>query len=161
MAAAAADPAALAAWTRAPERLTLEELTAWGEALGAGVPLPVLITLDGPLGAGKTTLARAICAGAGVHDRSAVTSPTFAIAHEYAAARAPIAHLDLYRLRDADAVEAMGFDGVLERTALQLVEWSDRAAGLLPVPHLAIRLDYPTDAADLDGRLVACEVVGA
>ena len=59
---------------RAPERDSLE---AWGRAVGAVLPRPVVITLEGDLGAGKTTLARAICAGFGVADINAVTRPTF------------------------------------------------------------------------------------
>ncbi|HXD23434.1 MAG TPA: tRNA (adenosine(37)-N6)-threonylcarbamoyltransferase complex ATPase subunit type 1 TsaE, partial [Gemmatimonadaceae bacterium] len=71
--------------------LSLAELTAWGESLGAGLTAPCVITLEGDLGAGKTTLVQAVARGYGVRD--AVTSPTFAIVHQYAAPRSPVFHL--------------------------------------------------------------------
>jgi tRNA threonylcarbamoyladenosine biosynthesis protein TsaE len=65
---------------RAPERDSLE---AWGRAVGAALPVPAVVTLEGDLGSGKTTLARAICAGLGVSALGAVTSPTFSLVQQY------------------------------------------------------------------------------
>ena len=73
--------------------LDLAGLTAWGEAFGASLSAPCIVTLDGELGAGKTTLAQAICRGCGVAD--SVTSPTFALVHQYRGTRAMVFHLDL------------------------------------------------------------------
>jgi len=73
--------------------MSREELVAWGEALGHAATPPLIITLAGDLGAGKTTLAQAICAGYGVTE--SVTSPTFALVHRYDAPRSPVYHLDL------------------------------------------------------------------
>jgi tRNA threonylcarbamoyladenosine biosynthesis protein TsaE len=83
----------------APRAPDLASLEAWGKALGAVLPRPAIVTFAGDLGAGKTTLVRAICAGLGVSDLAAVTSPTFALIQEYAAPRGPVVHVDLYRLR--------------------------------------------------------------
>ena len=63
--------------------LTENELIDWGRRLGRQITPPLVVTLDGDLGSGKTTLARAICEGFGVQDD--VTSPTFAFVHEYLA----------------------------------------------------------------------------
>lgn len=105
-------------------------LRTWGARVGATIALPAVITLRGDLGAGKTTLAQAIAHGAGVLDD--VTSPTFALVHEYASARGVVAHLDLYRLKSPDDLFAIGWDDLLRTAALVVVEWPERAGALLP-----------------------------
>jgi tRNA threonylcarbamoyladenosine biosynthesis protein TsaE len=138
--------------------LSLEALRQWAHAVGQTVPVPVVITLDGPLGAGKTTVAQGIATGAGVTDAASVSSPTFSLIHEYEAARGPIAHLDLYRLSTRD-VERLGVDEVIERSALVMIEWSERAAALLSGRvRLAIALDYPP-ADHLSHRVVHCRAI--
>ena len=119
--------------------LTEPELRDWGVRLGRQITSPIVITLAGDLGAGKTTLARAICEGYGVTDD--VTSPTFAIVHEYSSPRAPVYHLDLYRLQDEHELQNIGWDDVLRGEALVLIEWPERAAGRLP-DHLPIELRH-------------------
>lgn len=126
--------------------LTEQELVDWGTRLGRQISPPLLITLDGDLGAGKTTLARAICAGFGVRDE--VTSPTFAIVHVYEAARAPVYHLDLYRLDGPRDLQNIGWDDIMQSDAVVLVEWPDRAGNLLPAQHLPIQLRYADGAPD-------------
>ncbi|MCU0649042.1 MAG: tRNA (adenosine(37)-N6)-threonylcarbamoyltransferase complex ATPase subunit type 1 TsaE [Gemmatimonadaceae bacterium] len=151
--------AALQVFAVASAPLREHELVAWGQRLGATAPLPLVVTLSGPLGAGKTTLARAILDGAGVDDATQIGSPTFALAHEHATRRGPVAHLDLYRLRGPDDVLAIGFDALLERHPLVLIEWADRAAGLLPRPHLAVTLEYAAEG--LETRVLDAAVVPA
>ena len=128
--------------------LTLEELTAWGERFGRTARAPLVVTLAGDLGAGKTTLAQAICRGYGV--KELVTSPTFALVHRYDAPRSPVYHLDLYRLRGPDELTNIGWDEIVSSQALVLVEWPERATGALP-PHVAIDLEH---AAGDDSRRV-------
>jgi tRNA threonylcarbamoyladenosine biosynthesis protein TsaE len=154
----AVDP--LEAWNQALPAADEVQIGEWGRALGRGVPLPVIVTLDGPLGAGKTTLVRAIAEGAGVIDLDAVTSPTFALVHEYTAARGAIAHLDLYRLDGPSDVERLGFDSILDRHAMVLIEWPDRLGSLiLDRPRLAITIDYRSSAVDDRHRDVSSRVV--
>ena len=81
---------------RSPDRDSLE---AWGRAVGAALPRPAVIALEGDLGVGKTTLAKALCHGIGVRDLTAVTSPTFSLVQQYEAPRGPVVHVDLYRLK--------------------------------------------------------------
>lgn len=128
--------------------LTRAELTAWGERFGRTARAPLVVTLAGDLGAGKTTLAQAICRGYGVSEP--VTSPTFAIVHRYDAPRSAVYHLDLYRLRGPDELMNIGWDEIVSSRALVLVEWPERAAGVLP-PHVAIDLEH---AAGDDTRRV-------
>lgn len=120
--------------------LTEGELTDWGMRLGRQVAPPLIITLDGDLGAGKTTLARAICAGFGVRDD--VTSPTFAIVHEYSAPKAPVYHVDLYRLEGPAQLQNIGWDDIVSADALVLIEWPERAGAMLPADHLPIQLRH-------------------
>lgn len=125
--------------------LSEPELTAWGRRFGSIAQPPLVVTLSGDLGAGKTTLVRAICSGFGVTDE--VTSPTFAIVHEYRGGRAPVLHVDLYRLRDAAELAQLGWDELLSRHALVLIEWPERAGGQLPPSHVPITLAHlPGDA---------------
>jgi tRNA threonylcarbamoyladenosine biosynthesis protein TsaE len=120
--------------------LTEPELTAWGTRLGRQINPPLMITLDGDLGAGKTTLARAICSGYGV--REEVTSPTFAIVHVYEAPKSPVYHVDLFRLDSPRDLQNIGWDDLVQSDALLLVEWPDHAGALLPSDHVPIQLRH-------------------
>jgi tRNA threonylcarbamoyladenosine biosynthesis protein TsaE len=120
--------------------LTEQQLVDWGIRLGRQIDPPLVVTLDGDLGAGKTTLARAICTGFGVRDD--VTSPTFAIVHVYDAPKSPVYHVDLYRLDGPRDLQNIGWDDLVQSDALLLIEWPDRAGELLPVDHVPIQLWY-------------------
>jgi tRNA threonylcarbamoyladenosine biosynthesis protein TsaE len=124
--------------------LTRDELSAWGEALGRTAHAPLVVTLAGDLGAGKTTLAQAICRGYGVTEP--VTSPTYALVHEYASPRGAVYHLDLYRLDDPRELDGLGWDEIVAAPALVLVEWPERAAGRVPTGVVVLDLEHhPSD----------------
>ena len=123
--------------------LTRDELVAWGEALGRAARAPLVVTLSGDLGAGKTTLAQAICRGFGVEEE--VTSPTYALVHEYRAPRGTVYHLDLYRLEREDELTNLGWDEIVTADALVLIEWPERAGGRLPPGHVPIDLEHGED----------------
>jgi tRNA threonylcarbamoyladenosine biosynthesis protein TsaE len=126
--------------------LTEPELVEWGQRLGRSIQPPMLIAVEGDLGAGKTTLTRAICRGYGVVGE--VTSPTFTIVHEYAGARSKVYHLDLYRLGDPRELARLGWDDMLAERALVIVEWPDRAMELMPHGHIPISLSHVAGRAD-------------
>lgn len=130
-----------------PIELSLDEMRRWGTTLGESLQPPRVIALRGDLGAGKTTLVQAICRGYGV--TTAVTSPTFALVHEYAGTRSPVVHFDLYRLRDSRDLLQIGWDELIESHALVLIEWPERAEAALPTPRMEIRLEHVTR----DGRV--------
>ncbi len=130
--------------------MTREELVAWGEALGRAARPPLIITLAGDLGAGKTTLAQAICAGYGVTE--SVTSPTFALVHRYDAPRSPVYHLDLYRIQRPSELVNIGWDDISTSHALVIVEWPERAGKLIPPGHVPIDLEH--DQVDPDRRVL-------
>ena len=119
---------------------TLGEMTRWGEALGAGLEAPCVVTLAGELGSGKTTLAQAIARGYGV--REAVTSPTFALVHECRAPRSPVFHLDLYRLSGPQQLLHVGWEDAISARAIVLVEWPERAGSELPAAAHALTLAH-------------------
>jgi tRNA threonylcarbamoyladenosine biosynthesis protein TsaE len=126
--------------------VTEAELRSWGERLGRAAVAPLVIAVSGELGAGKTTLAQAICRGAGVRDF--VTSPTFALVQRYKGARAPVYHIDLYRVESARQLTNLGWDDVLRDDALVLIEWPERAEGHIPDDALHIEIEHhPTDPA--------------
>ena len=130
--------------------MTEPELAAWGERFGRVVRPPMLVAVSGDLGAGKTTLTRAICRGYGVTDD--VTSPTFALVHEYHALRSPVFHLDLYRLERPDELTNIGWDDIVASGALVIVEWPEHAGTRMPRNHVPIRLEHLPD--DDDRRLL-------
>ena len=132
--------------TKGHLKLTESELRHWGEELGRSITPPLVVTLTGELGVGKTTLARAICVGYGVHEE--ITSPTYALVHEYRAQKSAVYHIDLYRLDSPDQLTNLGWDEIVSSRSLVLVEWPERAGARLSEDHLPIDLDYvPGDSS--------------
>jgi tRNA threonylcarbamoyladenosine biosynthesis protein TsaE len=124
-------------------KVTESDLRHWGEELGRSISPPLIVTLTGELGVGKTTLAQAICSGYGV--REDITSPTYALIHEYRAQKSAVFHIDLYRLESPDQLTNIGWDEIVSSRSLVLVEWPERAGSRLPDDHLPIDLDYVPD----------------
>lgn len=109
-----------------------------GAALGAVLAPGDAIALVGDLGAGKTTFAQGVAAGAGVD--AAVTSPTFALVQEHAG-RLRIVHADLYRIERERELDEIGLDEQLRSDAAVLVEWADRFP-VMPRDHIRIELSH-------------------
>lgn len=131
------------------------------EALGSALagPLsrasrdvPVVVYLDGPLGAGKTTLARGLLRGLG--HRGRVRSPTFTLLEPYELGSCTVIHLDLYRLADTAELDYLGLADLLVPGNVVVVEWAARGGQRLPRADLRIGLDYHGDA-----RQVGCEAL--
>lgn len=120
--------------------LTLPELEHWGNEFGRAIHPPLCVAIRGDLGAGKTTLAQAICAGYGVTEP--VTSPTYALVHEYASPRSPVFHIDLYRLNSEAELTNLGWHDIVASQALVLIEWPERAGASLPADHVPIDLEH-------------------
>jgi tRNA threonylcarbamoyladenosine biosynthesis protein TsaE len=118
---------------------SLDQTTAIGRFLGAKAQPGFVYCLDGDLGAGKTTLTQAIAAGLKLDDGNYISSPSFAIMHEYPG-DIPLYHMDFYRLHDADDVVALGFDEYFYKQGLTVIEWSKRAPEILPEQMLSITI---------------------
>ena len=114
----------------------LDATTRLGADIAAGLQAGDAVALWGDLGAGKTTLARAILKALGVADD--VPSPTFTLVQSYET-EPRIAHFDLYRLKSAREIEELGFEDALADGAV-LVEWPERAPEALPPEALHVRL---------------------
>ena len=115
-----------------------------GAALAALLRAGDIVTLEGALGAGKTTLVRGLLAALG-HDGE-VPSPTFAIVQPYDDLPLPLWHADLYRLKDPSELDELGLDTVLDDGAL-VVEWPDRAGPGAFASALALSLEEQPDGA--------------
>jgi len=115
---------------------------ALGAALAASMPDRVAVHLQGDLGAGKTTLARALLRALGV--TGPVRSPTYTLVERYPVAGGEAAHLDLYRIADPEELGFLGLDELADSALLWLIEWPERGRGLLPPPDLEIRLQVAT-----------------
>lgn len=98
-----------------------------------------VVAFEGEMGAGKTTLIRALCAALGVEDD--VSSPTFALVNEYRDGRGqPIYHFDFYRIDSEEEATRMGVAEYFDSGYLCLVEWPGRVAGLLPPQRLLVEV---------------------
>ncbi len=117
-----------------------EELGRWvAQRLGSGD----VITLSGPLGVGKTALARAIIRSLG-HEGE-VPSPSFAIVQPYEDVDPAVWHVDLYRIEDSGELDELGLDSASD--AALLVEWPERAGGDLWEGALRLALDFAQGGA--------------
>ncbi len=126
------------------------ETIALGRRLGALLRPGDVVLLYAPLGAGKTQLTKGIAAAFGV-DQAEVSSPTFVLINAYESdrehRRMPIYHVDLYRVETPDELATVGLDDVLDGDGVAIVEWAERAEGLLPRDGVAIDIEYlgPTE----------------
>src|SRR5471032_2496394 len=98
-----------------------------------------LITLSGDLGAGKTTLARALIRHLAGDNNVEVPSPTFTLMQAYELPRFNLVHADLYRLSGPGELAELGFEDAAE-DAVTLLEWPDRAGGQLPSNRIDVAL---------------------
>ncbi len=142
-------------WSLPP--LPLPALERLAELLALYVRSGDLILLEGDLGAGKTTFARAFIRALMGDADVEVPSPTFALLQSYGTPRLTVHHFDLYRLSGPSEVREIGFEEALT-TGLVLVEWPDRAGELLPAERLTVQL---ADGPATDNRRVTPTGTGA
>ncbi|WP_234411320.1 tRNA (adenosine(37)-N6)-threonylcarbamoyltransferase complex ATPase subunit type 1 TsaE [Rhodanobacter thiooxydans] len=123
-------------WSLADEAATV----AFGSQVAGALDEGLVLYLHGPLGAGKTSFARALLTTLGVGER--VKSPTYSLIEGYLAKDRPAWHLDLYRIADPAELEWLGLDALADPAAVVLVEWPERGAGALPAADAELLLDY-------------------
>ena len=112
---------------------------ALGRTLGAALRAGDVVGLVGPLGAGKSALARAAIAA--LTGEADAPSPTFGLAIRYEAAPAAVWHFDLYRLARPGDVYELGIEEAFDG-GISIIEWPERIAALLPDESLIVRLDH-------------------
>ncbi len=116
-----------------------------GVFIGRLLPVPSVVLLLGPLGSGKTTLARGLAQGLGLQDPSLVSSPSFALINVYQG-RCPIYHVDLYRLEGKRDFETVGLEEFLGSRGVTIVEWGER----LQIPaELAVIVELSDEGDDI------------
>ncbi len=125
----------------------LESVDRLGAALARHLAVGDAVLLRGDLGAGKTTLARAILLALG--HRGETPSPTFTLLQSYAL-EPPVAHLDLYRLKRPEEIEELGLDDALAGGAA-LIEWPEQAEDYMPHDALSVTLSVEPRQASLSG----------
>ena len=107
----------------------------------------VHIYLEGDLGAGKTAFARAFLRALGVTGR--IKSPSYALLESYTLSNLNLYHLDFYRFNDPQEWVEAGFRDILEERAIVLIEWPEKAEGLLPAPDLNLHFHYQDEGRQL------------
>jgi tRNA threonylcarbamoyladenosine biosynthesis protein TsaE len=123
-----------------------------GEAIAGALQPGDMVCLSGPLGAGKSTLARALIRALTNPDED-VPSPTFTLVQFYEGPRLKVAHFDLYRLTDPDEAYEIGLDEALDEGAA-LIEWPERLQGRLPADRLDVEIALGEGAEGRRVRLV-------
>ncbi len=119
---------------------TLEDTAALGRRLAAGLRAGDALLLEGPLGAGKSALARAILRALLDDADLVVPSPTFTLVQTYDAPGFAVAHFDLWRLDGPEALTELGWDEA--RDGVVIVEWPDRLGDLRPEDAQVVTLEY-------------------
>ena len=113
------------------------ETRALGRALGRAAQPGTVLALSGPLGAGKTQLAKGVAQGLDV--QSVVNSPTFVLMNEHEG-RLRLFHIDAYRLDDPEEALAAGLLDERQASGVTVIEWADRLDGWLPEERLDVRI---------------------
>ena len=134
--------------------LAMEEL---GRELAGRLPAGTRVYLNGPLGAGKTALVRGMLRALG--HRGAVKSPTFTLVEPYQLGERTVYHFDLYRLQDPEELEFLGVRDYLAGEAICIVEWAEKANGVLPRPDMEVKILRSDSERTVE--LAACSDRGA
>lgn len=123
---------------------TEEETKEVGRKLGEIATTGTVISLRGPLGAGKTIIAKGIAEALGITE--AIVSPTFTLVQEYEG-RVPMHHLDLYRIDGIEDFEGIGGEELLYSAGITVIEWSEKIEELLPSETIRVTLQIQKDGS--------------
>ena len=110
-----------------------------GKTIAKSLRKTDIICLFGELGSGKTVLTKGIASGLGIK-KNKVISPSFVLIRQYALARIPLYHFDLYRLDAPEDILALGYEEYLYDDGVTVIEWADRLKYILPKEYLKISL---------------------
>ena len=121
--------------------------------LAADLGPRTVLSLEGPLGAGKTCFVKGLASGLGL-DPASVSSPTFTLVHEYDGGRLPLVHMDLYRIESEAELDGLGLDDYLAGPLVSAIEWGGKFASALPPG--AWRISFTIEGA---ARRIRAEVM--
>ena len=131
---------------------TLEQTEAAGAKIASAITFPSCVYLHGDMGAGKTTLTKAILQGLGYE--KAVTSPTYNLIQEYKVPKGMVYHMDLYRLDDPSELEFLALADLWSETTVFLIEWPQKGEGFLPTPDASLSLNIFDDAGSKKRKII-------
>lgn len=123
------------------------QLVAFANKFASVVRAPLVIHLEGDLGAGKTTFARAFIQALGHPGR--VKSPTYGLLEHYHLDSIQVLHMDLYRIGDPDELAFLGIEDLLDEHSVLLVEWPERGGDQLPRADFVFSFAYAGEGRDL------------
>lgn len=129
-----------------------EETRALGRNLAMEISGRTIISLEGPLGAGKTCFVQGMAEGLGL-DSSGVSSPTFTLVHEYHGGRIPLVHFDLYRLKSAEELAGLAYEEYLKEPGICAIEWGDKFPRALPEGTWRIRFFLESGCRRIQGNI--------
>lgn len=118
---------------------TESDMLAFGSRLAEASEPGVIIFLAGPLGAGKTTLARGFLRGLGYTGH--VKSPTYTLVEAYHCLTQQVYHFDLYRIKDPEELEYIGLQEYFTKQSICIIEWAEQGASLLPEADLTCYIE--------------------
>ncbi len=121
-----------------------EQTRTLGRRTGKAMTRGMILSLEGDLGCGKTVFVQGLAEGLSVPETIYVTSPSYALIHEYPG-RIPLIHMDLYRIEDPDAIEDLGLYDILDENNVVAIEWAERIHEALPPEGITIRFEMVND----------------
>lgn len=124
-----------------------QDLELFANQFASVIQVPLVIWLEGDLGAGKTAFARALIHALGYKGR--VKSPTYGLLEQYQIAALQVLHMDLYRISDPGELEFLGLEDMLDEQTILLIEWPDKGGSWLPEPDFIFRFSYASQGRDL------------
>jgi tRNA threonylcarbamoyladenosine biosynthesis protein TsaE len=123
------------------------DLEHFANKFACDIPRPLVIWLEGDLGAGKTSFARGLIRALGYPGR--VKSPTYGLLEHYQLESLQVLHMDLYRISDPGEVEFLGVEDLLDEQTILLIEWPDKGGSWLPKPDFILKFGYAAEGRDL------------
>lgn len=124
-----------------------EQLRSFANQFASVLQAPLVIWLEGDLGAGKTSFARAMIHSLGYD--GGVKSPTYGLLEHYELASFHVLHLDLYRIGDPGELEFLGIEDLIDEHSIVLVEWPERGGDVLPSADFVFRFAYAEPGREL------------
>lgn len=128
---------------------SVAETEEYGERLAEELKAGTVVAFFGGMGMGKTAMVRGIARGMGL--KSPVSSPTFALVHDYGG-NPPLVHFDMYRVNTWEDLYSTGFFDYLESGAVLVVEWSENIESALPENAIRLHISSPTETTRLMER---------
>lgn len=123
-----------------------EETEQIAEAFAVSLRSGDLIAYRGPMGAGKTAFTRGLCRGLGLADQ--VSSPTFALVHQYGNGEKALYHFDMYRVETYDDLYSTGFFDYMDFGGIMAIEWSEKIDAVLPDQVITVTLNQVEGAPE-------------